>query len=260
MRIKLVNLTKNSATHLNTDLLSTLANSINAFGDMEVVDTAPDMLHIFGKWSAISANTIAHNQSIGIPVIFTDIDGLADLLTASASHRLCPKAFHCIGPAEAKLINRLTPKAVVTIIANAQFTATTSRPVMLQQFHNLYATVYAQHEAKVVAGINEKVEKLRCKDQTIRAICAKLLYLQYTYKRETIRQHLLDELSHELISSDYDEKVMEQTLDELQIKSFAASAMSLLAENTKLTEGFMPIQASADKTMKRMQKLIIPNS
>ena len=260
MRIKFVNLTKNSATHLNTDLLSTLAESINAFGDMEVVDTSPDMLHLFGRWSAASASTIAHNQSIGIPVVFTDIDGLADLLTASASHRLCPKAFHCIGPAEAKLINRLAPKAVVTVIANAQFTATTSQPDMLQQFHNLYTTVYAQHEAKVVTSINEKVNKLSSKDQTIRTICAKLLYLQYAYKRETIRQHLLDELSHTLISSDYDEKVMGQMLDELQIKAFAASAMSLLAENAQLTEGFMPIQASADKTMKRMQRLIIANS
>ena len=60
MRIKFISLVKSSATPLNKYLLSTISESISAFGDVEVVDTAPDLVHICGKWSSASVTTIKH--------------------------------------------------------------------------------------------------------------------------------------------------------------------------------------------------------
>ena len=81
MRIKFISLVKSSATPLNKDLLSTISESISAFGDVEVVDTAPDLVHICGKWSSASATTIKHYTNKGVPVVFTSANGLAEQLT-----------------------------------------------------------------------------------------------------------------------------------------------------------------------------------
>lgn len=105
MRIKFISLVKSSATPLNKDLLSTISESISAFGDVEVVDTAPDLVHICGKWSSASATTIKHYTNKGVPVVFTSANGLTEQLT-TLSCMLAPTVFHCCGPAEARLIKR----------------------------------------------------------------------------------------------------------------------------------------------------------
>lgn len=256
MRIKFISLVKGSALTLNKELLSTIAEGITHFGDIEVVDNAPDLVHICGKWSSMVASSIKHYTNKGIPVVFTSANGLTDLLTPQSS-TLAPTVFHCCGPAEARLLNAILPKANVVVIANEEFTSTINVETMLTQFNNLYTKTYNDHDASVKSKIIERVNKSGVDDDAILNICTQLYYLHYTFKRETIRQSLLNILSNDLINSNYDEDIMRQTLNELKLTSFAASVMALLEEKSHLTEGFMPIAASADKTMKQMMKHII---
>lgn len=254
MRIKFISLVKSSATPLNKDLLSTISESINAFGDVEVVDTTPDLVHICGKWSSASATTIKHYTNKGVPVVFTSANGLAEQLT-TLSCMLAPTVFHCCGPAEARLIKKISPKASIVVIANEKFTSTTDTTTMLRLFNELYVKTYNEHEAHVKEAIQQKLKGVS--DEAIKDIIALLLYLKYAYKRETIRQTLLDSLSDTLINSDYDEGAMHKTLSDMRLLSFAASSMALLEEKSHLMEGFMPIDSSADKQMKHMTKYII---
>ena len=254
MRIKFISLVKSSATPLNKDLLSTISENISAFGDVEVVDTAPDLVHICGKWSSASATTIKHYTNKGVPVVFTSANGLTEQLT-TLSCMLAPNVFHCCGPAEARLIKKISPKASIVVIANEKFTSTTDTTTMLRLFNELYVKTYNEHEACVKEAIQQKLKGVS--DEAIKDIIALLLYLQYAYKRETIRQTLLDSLSDTLINSDYDEGAMHKTLSDMRLLSFAASSMALLEEKSHLTEGFMPIASSADKQMKHMTKYII---
>lgn len=256
MRIKFISLLKGTASPLNKELPDTIADNISSIGDVEVVDNAPDLVHVFGKWSGTTATTMKGYTHKGIPVVFTSANGLVDVLPPH-SLMLAPTVFHCCGPAEAELIKKLLPKASVKVIANEQFTLTTDRTTMLRQFNDLYANVYNEHEAKVMSEINSKVRTLNISDHAINEICSQLLYLQYAFRRETIRQRLLDNLSDTLINSNYDEESMRQALDTLKISSFATSVMALLESKSHLTEGFMPIAASDDKTTKQMQKHII---
>lgn len=256
MRIKFISLLKGTASPLNKELPDTIADNISSIGDVKVVDNAPDLVHVFGKWSGTTATTMKGYTHKGIPVVFTSANGLVDVLPPH-SLMLAPTVFHCCGPAEAGLIKKLLPKASVKVIANEQFTLTTDRTTMLRQFNDLYAKVYNEHEAKVMSEINNKVRTLNISDHAINEICSQLLYLQYAFRRETIRQRLLDNLSDTLINSNYDEEAMRQALDTLKISPFTASVMALLESNSHLTEGFMPIAASADKTTKQMQKHII---
>lgn len=148
MRIKFISLVKSSATPLNKDLLSTISESISAFGDVEVVDTAPDLVHICGKWSSASATTIKHYTNKGVPVVFTSANGLTEQLT-TLSCMLAPTVFHCCGPAEARLIKKISPKASIVVIANEKFTSTTDTTTMLRLFNELYVKTYNEHEACV---------------------------------------------------------------------------------------------------------------
>ena len=49
MRIKFISLLKGTASPLNKELLDTIADNISSIGDVEVVDNAPDLVHVW-KW------------------------------------------------------------------------------------------------------------------------------------------------------------------------------------------------------------------
>lgn len=166
MRIKFISLVKSSATPLNKDLLSTISESISAFGDVEVVDTAPDLVHICGKWSSASATTIKHYTNKGVPVVFTSANGLTEQLT-TLSCMLAPTVFHCCGPAEARLIKKISPKASIVVIANEKFTSTTDMTTMLRLFNELYVKTYNEHEAHVKEAIQQNSRAFQTKPSRI---------------------------------------------------------------------------------------------
>lgn len=43
---------------MNKELPDTIADNISSIGDVEVVDNAPDLVHVFGKWSGTTATTM----------------------------------------------------------------------------------------------------------------------------------------------------------------------------------------------------------
>ena len=50
-----------------------------------------------------------------------------------------------------------------------------------------------------------------------------------------------------MIHADYDEALMAERLEQLRFTSFFAQLETLLAEQSTLTEGFMPIEAKPNK-------------
>ena len=50
-----------------------------------------------------------------------------------------------------------------------------------------------------------------------------------------------------MIHADYDEALMAERLEQLRFTSFFAQLETLMAEQSTLTEGFMPIEAKPNK-------------
>lgn len=269
-RLQLITTSKHSEHLVNSELKDFIADGMAKFGDTEIVDTSPDVVHIFGMWTAKSARAANDLQSRGIPVVFTAINGMAQLfdnngeIVSNIALRNAVRQIarhtilHCGGIAEEKIVTKIARRASTTIITNALTTSTTDTNRMLQDFHDLYAELYKRQEQTASGTIQAELSRnVKTDDCAIRDICSRLLYLKYLYKKNGIRKEVLDEVSTLMIASNYDEAVMRNTLEALHLRRFAASCMALLEKESTLTEGFMPIDATEDKTLRRMQEMII---
>lgn len=270
IRLQLITLCRHSESFVNSTLKDVIADNIKQSDDIEVVDASPDVAHIFGLWTTKSAKVAHSLQSRGIAVVFTSINGMARLLNnygeptsditlKNVVRRLAKHAIiHCSGNSEENVIGSIARKSSTTLIANALITSTTNTELMCQDFHDLYAEIYKRQEQEASKDIESEIsQKVKTEDKAIRDICSRLLYLKYLYRKKSIRQEVLDDVSTLMTRSNYDEALMRNILDDLHLSSFASSCMCLLEKCSSLTEGFMPIKATEDKTALRMQEMII---
>ena len=254
---------------INASLADTLQHDIAAEGCFEVVDAAPEIVHVFGPWSGGSASLIKKYKKKGVPVVFTSIHGMAQLLssrgegttpmaTALAVRRICAlcSVVHTCGPAEEQVVKAVCRRSNTVIIRNALLTSLTSQSSMIDEFAAMYNKAYARHDEQTRKDIAARVGKATT-DPAVANICTHLMYLRHLYTAGCIPQRVLDAAARDMTTTNYDEKELAQVLETLKILDFSAYCMTLLQRNASLTEGFMPIKAKTGRTADNMQKMTV---
>ena len=269
MRIQLIIPQETHRDFINRELCQSLHQNLSNLDGVELVDTSPEIVHIFGVWNNASAQKTESYRKKKIPVIFTPIKGLANLklsdgaTTNNISIRQAIKniakrgaVIHVCGKQENACIKGIARNAETAIIANSSFTATTDNQKMVSQFAKIYSSSYQANDNKIREGIRQQIKKIKgIKADTV-SFCEHIMYIRQRYIMGNIPKSYIEETSKLIRTSDYDEKEIEKVLDGLKVASFAAYIMTLLEDTANLTEGFMPIEQKRGKIVKKMESII----
>lgn len=247
-----------------------LRRKLSACDEAEIVDLSPDIVHFFGIWNSAYAKRVVTYRHMGIPVVFTSLDGILSLKKSSganshnishtaAVHRVAKSGaiIHVCGKFEKTTIAGVAKTADIRIISNATHTATTDNNIMTAQTLALYKLVCENNEHLIREKIRKKMDKVNTEDTAIYEICSRILYIRQRFIMCNIPQIYLDETSRIMTESDYNEKEMRNVIGQLHLTKFAANTMALLADSSTLTEGFMPLASDNGKVVDKMKKYII---
>ena len=265
MRIKYVIPSKPSPSYINIEMWQMLVHELTVCDQVDIVDMSPDIVHIFGIWNMHNVRLVEQYRSKDIPVVFTSINGVLSIVNCDGRQVNSPNIIYAVrrivrSGAVVHACGQLSGFAKssgIHVITNAAFTSTVSVDDMVALFRSLYGSAIQSNDTAVRNRISRQIAKYNIQDKSIHDICTRLMSIRQRFKMLSIPQSVLDETSQAMIDSDYDEKSMRRTLDEMHLSKFASYTMALLESNSSLTEGFMPIDSLDGKVVSDMQKLII---
>ena len=80
MRVKYIIPPKFRPDFINQELYTNLRHEMEIHDEVEIVDLSPDIVHIFGIWNNSFARRVERYRSIDIPVIFTSINEILNIV------------------------------------------------------------------------------------------------------------------------------------------------------------------------------------
>lgn len=223
-------------------------------------DTAPDIVHVFGRFDKATADAVARCRQLHIPTVLTVCDALgafADgrqtightqfmaqrrrLLTAAS-------AVHATGQEEGVAIAATAPKANVTVIANPVVTSCILPHDMAKAFAQLYLHTIETHErligeqiGRTIAAAMKKAGTPGEQAKTLSEVCARIMYARYLNNRGLLSLQRVGTLAEMFNTVVYDEAALATLLPRMGMRGFTASLLALLYERGLVSEGFMPI-------------------
>lgn len=286
MRIKFIIPRNIRDGYVNKGMHDTLRHCLGGNGNFVVVDKNEDLVHMFGLWNNKYRRLANNLCKRGIPVVFTSIEGMAPLrnkrgdVTRNVFRRRVVREIvascggvQVCGNAEMNTLKAIVPGVAPDVIANPDFTQATDNDKMVALFAALYEKAQVVFDARLRESISKRVkEAIRSTDntaggpaasqlseahETMADICSRIVYLRHLSIKGTIPQGFLDETSDIMTKGNYDEAAMARLLKRVGMGRFAAYAMELLAQESSLTEGFMPVESRDGKTVERMRRMII---
>lgn len=270
MRIKYIIPSRLHPDYINAEMCELLRRELSACDETEIVDLSPDIVHFFGIWNSAYAKRVETYRNMGVPVVFTSLDGILSLKKSSGAntHNISHTAavrrvaksgaiIHVCGKFEKSTIASVAKTADIRIISNATHTATTDNATMTAQTLALYKLICETNEHLIREKIRKRMDKVSIEDTSIYEICSRIMYIRQRFIMCNIPQNYLDETSRILTESDYNEKEMRNVIEQLHLTKFAAQTMALLADSSTLTEGFMPLASDNGKVVEKMKKYII---
>lgn len=272
MRIKYVIPSKPSPSCINMEMWQMLVHGLTVCDQIDIVDMSPDIVHIFGIWNIHNVRLVEQYRSKDIPVVFTSINGMLGIVNRNGRQVYTPNVLyairrivrlgavvHACGQTEQNFLTGIVKSSAIHVITNAAFTSTISVDDMVASFRSLYVDTIQSNDTSVRNRISRQLSKYNIQDKSIHDVCTRLMYIRQRFKMLNIPQSLLDETSQVLTESDYDEKSMRNTLDEMHLSKFASYTMALLESNSSLTEGFMPIDSIDGKVVSEMKNKSLTN-
>lgn len=272
MRIKYVIPSKPSPSCINMEMWQMLVHGLTVCDQIDIVDMSPDIVHIFGIWNIHNVRLVEQYRSKDIPVVFTSINGMLGIVNRNGRQVYTPNVLyairrivrlgavvHACGQTEQNFLTGIVKSSAIHVITNAAFTSTISVDDMVASFRSLYVDTIQSNDTSVRNRISCQLSKYNIQDKSIHDVCTRLMYIRQRFKMLNIPQSLLDETSQVLTESDYDEKSMRNTLDEMHLSKFASYTMALLESNSSLTEGFMPIDSIDGKVVSEMKNKSLTN-
>ncbi len=265
MRVSFIAPTRNRREYINYEMYETLKRTSENAEGITVADDFPDVVHIFGTWNNSFSKLCKVFARRGIPIIFTCIEGLpaSTWLGKSPKRKYFSRkinhlatGLHVCGDTEKALIKGKGNASRIYCINNACQTSLISCEEMANKAVEMYKKVIDDNECLTKKHIAAFLKQKKINDDTIKAICFKLLYIKQLLRRGNLPRHLLQDLADCLTISNYDEDKMSTTLKKAGIMRFASRMMYVLNNNSTLTEGFMPIAATGDKQAKHIESLI----
>ena len=250
MRVKYIIPFNQHLDCINLKMYELICHELKTRDNVDVVDSNPDIVHVFGMWNAHNASCVEKYRSIGVPVVFTCVEGLAPLIDAegyptkdmSTRHALkriskLKTVVHVCGTAEESLIKQIAKNTYTRQIKNPYVTSLTTVQLMSEAICNLYDSEIQENEARIKRDIDQ--------------------YIRKRYKMQNIPYTYLTETAETMTQTNYDEDLMRTTLEKMKLSKFAAHTMSLLRNKANLTEGFMPLASLEGKEVERMENVTI---
>lgn len=263
MRIRLIAITNHSSNCYNLAMMKQIEDGASKNPEMEIADTAPDIVHIFGPWGMKSEQKVREWYKLKVPVIFTSTDGLLSLLH---SQTLCLNPIGKIvamatgicasGPKEKSILRSQYGATRIQIIANPMVTSTITEKEFADKICETYQKLIDEFDLCIRKDIQKQVGKLKEKDSNIVKICHLLLYAQYQVHRKDLRSQTIVELVQTLTTKQYDEDRVCENLKTLGIYRFAQRVMSAAQQHAALSEGFMPVPALDDDKTSQIVDII----
>lgn len=266
MRVKLIAINAHHSNCYNIAMMKQIEDDVCKSTEMEIVGTAPDVVHIFGPWCSKTEHTIREWYKLKVPVIFTSTDGLLSLLH-SQTLRFSPvrkivamSAGICVsGPKEMQILQSQYGATRIQTIANPQVTSTITEKQFANKICETYQRLIEDFDHCIRESIQKQVNKLKEKDSTIIDICSLLLYAQYQVHRKDLRNQVIGELVQTLMTKQYNEDKVCEDLKKLGIYQFAQRMMSVAEQYAALTEGFMPVPSLDDDKTSQIVDILSNN-
>ena len=248
-----------------------LKEQIGLRDDCYIVESAPDVVHVFGLMDSATKRVLTHYRDLCIPTVFTPCDGLARYTASkqTISHKtafmptfrrllMTATAILSTGKEEGNALATTAPKAEIEIVPNAAVTSSITPHDMADAIIRIYGTAFEKNEQQVAANIVKTIGaalKGHDTDTTgnIKSVCAKLLYARYLNNRGLLSTPRLEELGRMFVETDYDEDRLAFLLPRIKIRKFTAGLLALLDERGYISEGFMPI----DRARKPMEIITV---
>lgn len=256
MRVQLIIPDKAKHECVNYSMACSLEKFFRESEDVALTDTIPDIVHVFGFWNSHCSRFVSGEHSKKIPVVFTAIEGLPALMDGRMPLllKLDIKAIvahsavvHVCGPHEERLLNGICPDCRLRRIANSDVTSLSTFTSQGEEMRSLYKEIIELHDNAVRAEIKETLDKENVKDDNIKRLCSKFMYVKYWFRRGGMPQSLIDDAASDLLASQYDESAMSDLLRRMGIIDFVSRLMFVMRAKSGLTEGFMPVPELEDK-------------
>ena len=244
-----------------TDMADMLHTEAEHMGDCFFTDTAPDIVHVFGKFDNGTAEAVARCRRLHIPTVLTVCDALGAFVSGRQTightqlmaqrRRLltAASAIHATGQEEGMAIMATAPKANVTVIANPAVTSCIQPHVMAKSFAQLYLHTIETHErligeqiGRTIAAAMKKAGTPDEQAKTLSEVCARIMYARYLNNRGLLSLQRVGTLAEMFNTAVYDEESLATLLPRMGMRGFTASLLALLYERDLVSEGFMPIE------------------
>lgn len=269
MRVKLYMSKKAAGSPDHQAHLSMIQQYLQRYDEIELSHEFPDIVHVFGAWDASAHKKLEQCHRLLIPTAFSSLGQLApwhipkhptpaQVLQTSAQKKATQQASALIvwGGIEKQEMEKRKWNEQIHVIPNAVTTSMISPEEMVHETMKLYHEILEAHDRLTHQRIQEKLNIFPNDDSPEKEVCHALLYLRYQYHRRNIKKQTLQELNDTLNSLEYDEDKLNDLLEQLNEKQFAARIMQVLSEDYKLTEGFMPLNPLDDKHTKRLREAV----
>ena len=255
------------------DLLTMLRHHLSQMPDVKVTTDAPDIIHIFGAWNYHSARHLFKAHRLRIPTVWSPLGGLCEWVTADKPTEKQLKALayqrkmlrladtvHVMSTIEHMEVAKYKDSKGIALIPNAIITNQISEEEMARQLAACYQQTISLYDKRIRSEIEtflgESGVSCKAEEEQIIKICRQTLYIDYYRHRNTIPLSLLNQLSHTLTTSDYNEDALVDTHRRLKQMPLFQSLLQVMAERCALTEGFMPDTPADNRLTKTIRKLI----
>jgi len=269
MRIQLYISEKAKSVDINNKLVTTLLRLLESAAGHVVTDENPDIVHFLGCWDIRMAHAATNIRRRMIPYVYSPLGGLqpweidehklAKHTQILAFQRQLTKeaaVVHVGGEMEHKSITRKKWNSNVRIIESPFVSNDITEDELVSQLLDLYEETINSHNTKIKEDIAQRVSEVKEDDETINSLLREILYARYQLHRGGLPSLTLDNLSTHLTKSDIDEDHFEQLLDDMRISKFFARLECVMATESTLTEGFMPIPMIEDRVADKIKSSI----
>ena len=216
--------------------------------DYQASNPYPDLIHIVGLSDRATQQLMSRAGRLRIPYIVTPLSSLQPWNHTRRPHFPAATILVASSQLEHEQLAKLYPQNTVHLVGNPVVSAAITFDDYARRMQEVYAEALASHDAAVRDDIAQRVGKLGEEDAAICDILRQALYVGYEHRRHHIQQATLDRLAATMTAANYDEALMADRLEELQLTSSFAQLETFLADHSTLTEGFMPIEAHPNKT------------
>lgn len=267
MRIRLYATPEVRGQHPYCDFVDMMSRDIVMSNGCVVTDVQPDIVHIIGCWDNKAFRIAREMFSMRIPYICSTMEGLMPwnrekwsenpLFNTRQKKTITHAALiQTGGELEEMVLKELGWNQHIHIIANPLTTNCVTEEKTAQELISSYEYVIKEHELMIRQEIEQEVNSMSLDNEDARKVMKKFLYARYLCRRKMIPQAFLDEFSQTLKTTDFDEDLMGNMLHKNNLLILAARLEQIMADESSLTDGFMPIPARSDKETDKIKTYI----